>query len=161
MTNNSKPKLPIQIIFAVILLIATIIIVLTALPRILKLKPSPTATQLSTATLLTQPLSKSFAIPTNTANPTLTSTITPTDTSAPTFAPTLTPTRTPIPRPLPDLTVTGISDPVCIHDFRPDTQKAYVKLTIHVRNIGRGSTKYYGPFNVRINLVLGQRHYSL
>jgi hypothetical protein len=74
---------------------------------------------------------------------------------------TLTPTRTPIPRPLPDLTVTGISDPVCVHDNRPDTQKAFVNLTINVRNIGPGSTKYYGPFSVQINLVLGQRHYSL
>ena len=30
-----------------------------------------------------------------------------------------------------------------------------------MRNIGRGSTKYFGPFTVRLNVVLGPRHYGL
>jgi len=149
-----------QVIFAILLLIiATVAIVVTVFSGILK--PAPTTKQLPDSILPTQTLQDTAVVPTDTSLPVLTSTITPTDTPAATFTPSPTLTRTPIPRPLPDLTVSGISDPVCTHDYRPDTQKAFVNLTINVRNIGLGSTKYYGPFSVRINLVLGQRHYSL
>ena len=80
----------------------------------------------------------------------------PTDTPVSTFTPTYTST----PQLLPDLTVTGISNPTCIKD-RGSPQNLYVELSIIVRNIGPGSTRPFGPFSVRVDLVFGQHHYSL
>jgi hypothetical protein len=57
--------------------------------------------------------------------------------------------------------VTGISDPTCTHDDRPDTQKAFIKFTVFVRNIGRARTYSFGRFSVGISLILGQRYYGL
>ena len=161
MTNNSKPKTPIQVIFAVTLLIATVILVLTAL--LLIFKPSTSAIRLPNSILPTQTLPETTAVLTDTPSPTRTATmtVTTTPTLAPTHTPTLVPTYTLTDQPLPDLTVTGISDPICIHDTRPATEKAYIKLNIIVRNIDRGSTESFGSFSVHINLILGQRHYGL
>lgn len=155
MTNNSKPKLPIQVIFAIILIIATITVVFAVLLVIFK--PSIKAIGLPNSIPPIQTLSETPAVVADTFTPALTSTIIPTDTPTPIIAPSPTATYTPITKPLADLTVTGISDPVCIGDGRLGS----VKLTIFVRNIGRGSTKYFGPFSVRVNLILGQRHYGL
>lgn len=155
MTNNPKPKLPIQVIFAILLLVATITVGFVVLLVIFK--PSITTIQLPNLISPTQTLSKTPVVLTDTPSPTRTSTNIPTDTSTPTVAPSLTPTYTPIAKPLPDLTVTGISDPVCLRDGRSGS----VELTIVVRNMGRGATRSFGRFDVRINLILGQRHYGL
>lgn len=40
-------------------------------------------------------------------------------------------------------------------------EKIYIKLNIIVRNVGPGSTRSFGPFSVRVNLILGQHRYSL
>ncbi|MEP7134470.1 MAG: hypothetical protein ABI904_06015 [Chloroflexota bacterium] len=155
MTNNPKPKLPIQVIFAILLLVATLTVGFVVLLVIFK--PAITTLQLPNLISPTQTLSKTPVALTDTASPTWTSTIIPTNTSTPTVAPSLIPTYTPIAKPLPDLTVTGISDPVCLRDGRSGS----VTLTIVVRNIGRGATRSFGRFDVRINLILGQKHYGL
>jgi len=62
---------------------------------------------------------------------------------------------------LPDLTVTGISDPVCTPGHIGTETGNYAKLTIFVRNIGRVSTRSFGPFDVHISLILGQTYYGL
>jgi hypothetical protein len=155
MTNNPKPKLPIQVVFAILLLVATVAVGLVVLLVIFK--PAITTIQLPNLISPTQALSKTPVALTETPSPTWTSTIIPTDPSTPTVVPSLTPTYTPIAKPLPDLAVTGISDPVCLRDGRSGS----VMLTIVVRNIGRGATRSFGRFDVRINLILGQRHYGL
>ena len=85
-------------------------------------------------------------------------------TSTPTH--TLVPTRTLIVIPtlvsindklLPDLTVTSVSDPVCTSEY----DSTILKFTIFVRNIGRASTRNFGPFDVGVYLILGQRRYGL
>jgi len=46
-------------------------------------------------------------------------------------------------------------------DVYQSVARRYLRLTIIVRNIGRGSTHYFGPVNVGVYIVLGQREYSL
>jgi len=136
-------------------------VVIAIMPTILPtaIRSTPTA-QVLTPTLpilSKQSFPETSDVPTNTSNLAGTSTILPTDTPTFTFTPTFTSTA----QPLPDLTVTGISDPICTKDQRVIPEKLYVKLSIIVRNIGPGSTRPFGPFSVRVDLVLGQHHYSL
>ena len=141
MTNSPKPKLPIQVVFAMLLLVATVMVVLMVLLVIFK--PSIKTERLPNSMPPTQTLLETPAILTDTLAPVLTSTVIATDTLTPTSIPTLTSTYTPITKPLPDLTVTGISDPICVRDHLLTTERVYIKLTIVVWNIGRGSTKYF------------------
>ena len=163
MSNSPKPKLPVQIIFAILLVVATIsLVVIAIVSRILppNLKPTPTANQSPTSTLAILPkqlFTETSIVPTTIPNPTGTSTVIPTDTPISTFTPTYTSTA----RLLPDLIVAGISDPVCIKDPRVIPEKTYIKFSFVVRNIGLGSTQAFGPFNVLVHLILGQRRYSL
>lgn len=162
--NNPKPKLPIQVIFAMILTVATIFaIVIAIVPAALPVIVKPTLTTIPVITTATQPIlteqffTQRLVTPTNAPILIVTSTTTPTDTPAATFTPTFTST----PQPLPDLIVTGISDPICTKDQRVTPEKLYVKFSFIVRNVGLGSTGSFGPFSVRVNLILGQHHYSL
>lgn len=163
MANNPKHKLPIQVIFAIILAVATIgAVVIAVMPTVLPMiiRPTPTAIPVLTATLSILPeraFTETSVIPTDTPNLAGTSTMTATNTPAFTFTPTYTSTI----QLLPDLTVTGISEPTCIKDQRVTPEKLYVKLSMIVRNVGPGSTRSFGPFSVRVNLILGQRRYSL
>ena len=164
MENNPKPKLPIQVIFAIVLAVATIFtVVIAIMPKVLPMiiEPTSTALQVSSSTpalILPTPLfTETSSIPAHTPTLAGISTVMPTDT--PTF--TFTPTHTSTAQPLPDLVVTGISDPICTKDQRVTPEKLYVKLSFVVRNVGLGSTRSFGPFSVRVNLILGQRHYSL
>ena len=159
--NNSKPKLPIQVIFAMILAIAVLCTSIIAIgPMVLPmiLKPTPTAIQVPTSTpsiLPKQPLAETPAGLTDTPNPTGTSTIMSTDTPSASFTPTYTTQQ------LPDLTVSAISNPICARDHLLTTAREYVKLSVILRNVGRVSTRSFGPFSVLVNLILGQTRYSL
>lgn len=159
MSNTSKPKLPIQVIFAMLLAVATLFaIVIAFLPKTLLPVPVPASPTLILAqTVTTLPNTATVSIPTDAPTFAATSTSAPTDTPAATSTPTTTPTA----QPLPDLTVTGISSSTCTRDQRFTPEKLYVKLSFIVRNIGPGSARPFGPFSVRVNLILGQRHYSL
>ena len=77
------------------------------------------------------------------------------DTPSATFTPTYTTQQ------LPDLTVSAISDPTCARDHLLTSERDYVKIRVIVRNVGRVSTRSFGPFSVLVNLILGQRRYSL
>jgi len=162
--NNQKPKMPIQIIFAILLAVATIFtVVIAIMPKVLPMivEPTPTELQASSSTpasILSTPLfTETSSLPTNT--PTLAWTSTPTATDTPAF--TFTPKYTSTPQRFPDLIVTEISASTCTKDQRVTPEKLYIKLSFIVRNIGPGSTRPLGPFSVRVNLILGQRHYSL
>ena len=163
MANNPKPKLPIQVIFAILLAfaaISTVVIVFASRVMPMIFVPTPTAIQTPTATLTMLPLpsfTETSIAPTD--NPTLTGMSTMKATNTPAF--TLTPTYTSTTQLLPDLTVTGISASACTRDQRVVPERLYVSLSMIVRNIGPGSTRPFGPFSVRVNLILGQRHYSL
>ena len=164
MANNLKSKLPIQVIFAIILAIATICAVVVAitpaakiLPMIVGLTLAASKVPTSTPAILPKQLfTETFVVSTDTPTLAVTSTMMSTDTPSSTFTPTYTSTT----QLLPDLTVTGISNPTCIKD-RGSPQNLYVELSIIVRNVGLGSTRPFGPFSVLVNLILGQRHYSL
>lgn len=161
--NNPKPNLSIQVIIAIIgataaICTTLITIVPTVLPMILK--PTPTAIQVPTSTLAIlqkQPLAESSAVLTETPNQEGTSTIMPTDTPASTF----TPIYTSAAQPLADLTVAAISNPTCVRDHRLTAERVYIKLSVIVRNVGRVSTRSFGPFSVLVKLILGQQWYSL
>jgi len=163
MANNSKPELSIQVIIAIIgamaaICTATIAIVPKVLPMILG--PTPTAIQAPTSTLPILPkqaFAETSAVPTDTSNPAGISTIMPMDTPASTFTPTYTSTN----QPLADLTVAAISNPICIKDQGPTPGKVYVKFSIIVRNVGPASTRAFGPFSVRVNLIFGRQRYGL
>jgi len=159
--NNPKRKLPIQVVFAILLAVATIgVVVIAIMPTILPtaIRSTPTAQVLTPtlAILPKQPFTEASVVSTDIPNLSVTSTMLSTDTPISTFTPTYTSTS----QLLPDLTVTGISNPTCIKD-RGSPQNLYVELSIIVRNIGPGSTRPFGPFSVRVDLVLGQHHYSL
>ncbi|NTW08631.1 MAG: hypothetical protein HGA28_03585, partial [Anaerolineaceae bacterium] len=94
---------------------------------------------------------------TYTPGPTQTATIVPTSTPFPTRTPFVLPTIEFDGLPLPDLTVTGISDPICV----PDRIGTIIEFSIFIRNIGRASTRYFGPFDTGVYLILGQRRYGL
>ena len=161
--GNPKHKLPVQVIFAIILAVTTICaVVIAIMPTVLPMliRSTPTVIPVLTATPSIVPerlFTETSVIPTNTPTLTVTSTTAPTDTPSSTFTPTFTSTA----RLLPDLTVTGISDPLCTKDQRVTPEKLHVKFSMIVRNIGPGSTRPFGPFSVRVNLILGQRRYSL
>ena len=163
MANNPKPKLPIQVIFAILLAVAaisTVVIVFASRVMPMILVPTPTTIQTPTATLTILPppsFTETAIVPTN--NPTLTGTSTMTATNTPAF--TFTPTYTSTAQLLPDLTVTSISASACTRDQRVVPEKLYVSLSMIVRNVGPGSTHPFGPFSVRVNLILGQHRYSL
>ena len=149
--------MPIQIIFAILLAMATIFaVVIVIMPKVLPMLVVPTPTvlpvsSLTPASLLSPPFfTETSSLPTNT--PTLARTSTPTATNTPAF--TFTPTYTSTPQLFPDLIVTDISASTCTKDQRVTPEKLYIKLSIIVRNIGSGSTLPFGPF-------LGQRRYSL
>lgn len=162
MANNAKHKLPIQVIFAIILAVATICaVVIAIMPTVLPviIRRTPTAIQVPTSTLTTlskQSITEITVVPSGTPNQAGASTMAPIDTPISTFAPTYTSTT----QLLPDLTVTGISNPTCIKD-RGSPQNLYIKLSIIVRNIGPVSTRSFGSFSVLVNLILGQHRYSL
>lgn len=162
MANTPKPKLPIQVVFAILLVVTTTLaIVIVFVPKFLPatIKPIPVTLQAPTITpsiFPKQAFTETAIVPTDTPNPSATSTFLPTDTPAATFTPNYTSTT----HLFPDLTVTGISDPACIKD-RGSPQNLYVELSFIVRNIGLGSTRPFGPFSVSVNLILGQRRYSL
>jgi len=156
MANVSKSRLPIQVIFAIMLFVTSIAVVLTAL--LVTFKPSTSMTRIPNTTLPTQAFLENTIIPTDTPTLAWTSTIMPIDTSTSTLTPSPYP---PAARRLPDLTVTGISDPICVHDHLFTGGRAYITLAIDVRNNGRAATYSFGPFSVRVNLILGQRHYGL
>jgi len=159
--NNSKPKLPIQVIFAILLAVAvisTVVVVFASRVMPMIFVPTPTAVQTSTLTIVLPPsFTQTSIVPTD--NPTLTGTSTITATNTPAF--TFTPTYTNTAQLLPDLIVTSISASACTRDQRVVPEKLYVSLSVIVRNVGPGSTRPFGPFSVRVNLILGQRHYSL
>ena len=125
------------------------------------IEPTPTVLQVSSSTpalILPTPLfTETSSIPAHTPTLSGTSTLTATNTPAFTFTPTYTSTA----QLLPDLTVTDISASPCTKDQRVTPEKLYVKLSFIVRNVGPGSTRPFGLFSVRVNLILGQRHYSL
>jgi hypothetical protein len=157
MANNPKPQPSIQDIFIIIgalavICVATIAIVPRVLPMIVR--PTPTAIPALTSTpsiLAKQSFAETSAASTDTSNPARTSTIIPTDT----------PTYTGNAQSLPDLTVGGISNPICARDHLLTTPRDYVKLSVIVRNVGRVSTRSFGPFSVLVNLIFGQQRYSL
>ena len=149
--------------FAILLAVAAIstaVIVFASRVMPMIFVSTPTAIQTPTATLTIVPspsFTETASVPTD--NPTLTATSTITATNTPAF--TFTPMNTGTTPPLPDLTVTGISASACTRDQRVIPEKLYVSLSMIVRNIGPGSTHPFGPFSVRVNLILGQRRYSL
>ena len=163
MTDNPKPERLSKTILAMIGAVAIICVAIIVFePAILPIISNPTSTAKQPAsTPPAQNVSQTSIVPTNTLNLVLTSTLTPTDTPVSTFTPTLTPANALINQRLPDLIVTGISDPTCTHDNRPDTLKAFIEFTVYVRNIGRARTYSFGRFSVNISLILGQRYYGL
>jgi len=168
MTNQSNPKLSIQVVIAIIgavVAICTAIIAIVPFVLPLIIKPTPTAIQSPTSILPAQPILETSVIPTDTPNLVQPATIAVSDTLVPTFTPTLTPTLTPTftstSPPLADLIVVAISNPVCTRDHRFTPTKVYVKINVTVRNIGPGSTNSLGPSSVRVNLIFGQARFSL
>jgi len=161
MKNNSKPKLPIQVIFAIMLVMAAfctaiIVVVPAVFPTILK--PTATSTQAPTSTLpilSKQSLAETSVISTDTPILAVTSTIMPTDRPTITFTPTYTANQ------LPDLVVGGISNPTCARDHLLRTTRVYIKFSVIVRNVGHVSTRSFGKFSVLVNLIIGQHRYSL
>lgn len=157
MTNNSKPKHPIEVVAAIIGIVAVIVVVVVFAFVVSPSasKPSPTATEpTSSPSNGYQP--EVIPPPIETQESTPTPTVTPTDT------PVLTPTLLVIPTlvsnsQLPDLTVTGISDPVCATEY----EGTKLRFFIYVRNIGSVRTRPFGSFKTDVYLILGQRHYSL
>lgn len=130
------------------------VIALRVVPLFVSPTSTPTQMPISTNTFVSkQPFTETLAAPTEETNLAGISTVVATDTPAPTF----TVTKTSTSQLYPDLTVTGISDPIC----RPDYAGTILEFTIFVRNIGRVPTRSFGPFDVGVNLILGQRHYSL
>jgi hypothetical protein len=158
MANNPRMKYSVPTIAAILGVIG---IVVTVAAFAFVFSP-PTFTSTPTATQSTSSHSSDYQpeiIPPLTDKPdlTLTATALPTETPAPTFTPTVTPTYTIINGPLPDLTVTGLRDLFCI----PDYEGTILEFTFFVRNIGRAATRTFGSFDVSVNLILGQRRYSL
>ena len=162
MATNPKPKFPLEIIFLIIVLMGAIGFTLMAVgPELFAqiLRPTPTVIQ-STSIPATSYKSEIIPASTDSPDPTQTSTTPPMDTPAPTLTPTLLPTAS-INRPLPDLTVTGISEPICTPVHIGETEGNFLKFTVVVRNVGHGSTRHFGLFDVGVFVVLGQQHYSL
>jgi len=162
MTNDPRPAFPIEIVFVIVVTLAAICITLVTVgPKIWPeiLKPTPRAIP---PTSITPRPYQPEVIPAPTDTPKLlpTSTLSRTNTPSPTSTPTLTPT-TLIKGPLPDLTVTGISDPICTQNHIGTNIGKFLNFTIYVRNIGRVSTRPFGPFDVEISLILGQTYYGL
>jgi len=157
MANDPSQKHPIEVIAAVLGIVAIIVVVLVFASVVSPpvVNPTPTAIeQISSPSGIYQP---EFIPPlTEILRPTQASTITPTDTPVPTptlfVLPTLVSNRQ-----LPDLTVTGISDPVCATEY----EGTKLRFFVYVRNIGSVNTRSFGPFETTVYLILGQRHYSL
>jgi len=157
MAKNPQSNHPIEVIAAIIGIVAVIVVIV-----VFAFVVSPSASKPSP--ISTEPTSS----PSNGYQPEI---IPPqTDIPAPTPTPTVTPTDTPVPTPtllviptlvsdsqLPDLTVTGISDPVCATEYEGTKLRFY----IFVRNIGRVRTRPFGSFKTDVYLILGERHYSL
>lgn len=159
MTDNSRANR----FFSLTAIIVGVIGILAAV-LVFAFESAPTATPMPMATQPTSRPSGGYqpeVIPLATYTPGRT----PTETVAPTNTPL--PTRTPFVLPtivstsqllqLPDLIVTGMSDPICV----PDRNGTILEFYIFVRNIGRASTRYFGPFDVDVYLILGQRRYEL
>jgi hypothetical protein len=155
--NSSKDSIPSTI--AIIMIVAVICLTVIAIkPGLLPpiSKPTPTMVQ---PTLSSSSRYQPEVIPltTDVPNSVQIAKILPTNTSVPPFTPTVLPVPLLQNQLLPDLTVTGISDPVCA----PEYKGTKLRFSIFVRNIGRVSTRSFGPFDTGVYLILGQRHYGL
>lgn len=120
--------------------------------------PTPVATQpTSSPSGGYQP--EVIPLATHTPGRTQTETAAPTDTPPPTRTPFVPPTIVSTSQllQLPDLTVTGLSEALCV----PDRIGTILEFTFYVRNIGRASTRSFGPFEVEVFLLLGQVRYKL
>lgn len=163
MANNPQSNYTIPVI-AVIIGVIAIFVTIVAFALVFSpptLKPMPTVLQpTSSPSSLSNPYqSESIPFPTYTPAPTQTATIAPTSTPFLTRTPFILPTIASNSQllPLPDLTVMGISDPVCV----PDRVGTIIEFSIFVRNIGRASTRDFGPFDTGVYLILGQSRYGL
>jgi len=161
MANDFKSKHSIENTIAIIIIMA--VICMTAIvvePEILQRisKPIPTVV-LPTSSPSDNYHPEIIPLFTLTPAPTWTATAAPTTTPPATRTPFILPTLVFDSQPLPDLIVSGISDPVCATEYEGD--HTILRFSIFVRNIGRASTRYFGPFDVGVYLILGQRHYSL
>ena len=158
MANNSTSNYSIQVA-VVIIGVISICVVVAAFAYVFSppiAEPTPTAI-MPTSIPAGSYQPEIIPVPTDTPDLAGTATLEPTDTREPAFTPTVTPTDTFINGPLPDLTVTGLGDPIC----RPDYPGTILEFTFYVRNIGRASTRAFGSFDVGVNLILGQRRYSI
>jgi len=158
MANNSRSKFSIPVI-AIIIGIIGVCVTVVAFAFVF----SPPAFKQTPSAVLPTAISSSryqpeiIPIPTDTLDLSGTATNMLTDAPVTTFSPTLTPTSTLINGPLPDLIVTGLSDPFCV----PDHIGTIFRFTFFVRNIGRAPTRSFGPFDVGVYIILGQRTYEL
>ncbi len=158
MANDFKSKYSIENTIAIVIIMAVICMTVIALePGILPgfSKPTPTAVQ-PTSSPSDDYQPEIIPLLTDTPGPTQTVTVIPTITRFPTRTPFVLPTFEFDSQPLPDLTVSGISDPVCATDHI-----GKLKFNLYVRNIGRASTRYFGPFDVGVFIVIGQKKYGL
>lgn len=160
MVNNPQSNYTIS---AIAVIIGVIGIVVTVVVFAIVVSP-PAPEPAPTVTPATSSPSSGYQpeiipLATFTPGPTRTATITPTNTPLPTRTLVVLPTIAFDSQllPFPDLTVTGLSETVCV----PDRTGTILELTFYVRNIGRASTRSFGPFDVGVFLLLGQRRYGL
>jgi hypothetical protein len=160
MTNNSNSNHTLSVI-AIIIGVMGIFATVVAFAFVFSpptLEPTPTTT-IPTSSPSNGYEPEMIPLTTNTPGRTQAETVAPSNTPFPTRTPFVLPTIVPTSQllQLPDLTVTGLSEPVCVPD-RPGT---ILEFTFYVRNIGRASTRSFGPFDVGVYLLLGEVRYGL